>query len=450
MAEEKVQKAEQKEKKPFQYIDNYPDPKSIFKTKLNSIENVKNEAVVVLDTNALLAPFGASSHSLEQIAKVYRSLKESGRLIVPGHVAREFAENRTNRLEDIHHQLITQKQVAINVLSTPLLMGDDDYQLLLEKRAELDRAVSDYKKLIDKILSKVKGWRWDDPVSALYSNLFGDSEVFDIEFEKDALLKEMILRGENNMPSGYKDLKKIENSAGDFIIWKTILEIGRKQQSHIIFVTNDGKPDWWSQADGGVLYPRFELIVEYSAASEGKHPYFIKLSELLQLYDAEPESISEIQAVEKDTKEDAAKIVKYKKYATENIIRDLNYAEYNYEVANDVVVGWKDDKNLIFGIYYAGDDADAFSELPALAGKLYNQMHNGDIDGKIIQIVIALFDFKDEARFVYTHDAFDTYPENTAVVYADVQSGYFRTFSSKMNLIDKELSSFLRGLDLPF
>ena len=53
-------------------------------------------ALVVLDTNVLLAPYRTSTGALGEIAKVYGMLQKERRLLVPGQVAREFARNRPN------------------------------------------------------------------------------------------------------------------------------------------------------------------------------------------------------------------------------------------------------------------------------------------------------------------------------------------------------------------
>src|SRR5207247_10935182 len=62
----------------------------------------------------------------------------------------------------------------------------------------------------------------------------------------------------NKVPPGYKDSAKELGAAGDLIIWRTILEIGRTRKAHLVFVSGDEKADWWYRASGSVLYPRLD------------------------------------------------------------------------------------------------------------------------------------------------------------------------------------------------
>ena len=80
----------------------YPDAKGLFYKSFQSLAQVRDNCIVVLDTNALLVPYGISKNSLSQIANTYRILAEAKRLIIPGQVAREFAKNRPVKIAEIH------------------------------------------------------------------------------------------------------------------------------------------------------------------------------------------------------------------------------------------------------------------------------------------------------------------------------------------------------------
>ncbi len=75
----------------------YPEAAQIFSASLKSLDAIKENCIVVLDTNALLVPFTTGKESLEQIRKTYKSLVAQKRLVVPGQVAREFAKNRASK-----------------------------------------------------------------------------------------------------------------------------------------------------------------------------------------------------------------------------------------------------------------------------------------------------------------------------------------------------------------
>jgi rRNA-processing protein FCF1 len=105
----------------------YPEAYGLMSWSPQALDQVKDEAIVVVDTNALLAPYGTGKTTLEVIRETYRSLADKGRLVVPGQVIREFAANRVVKLRELHQQLVRKKQVSIPRGAYPLLEGLDHY-----------------------------------------------------------------------------------------------------------------------------------------------------------------------------------------------------------------------------------------------------------------------------------------------------------------------------------
>ena len=57
-------------------------------------------------------------------------------------------------------------------------------------------------------------------------------------------------RYRDKVPPGYKDASKDDGGIGDFLIWKTLLQLGSKEKKDFVFVTGEQKPDWFNQASG--------------------------------------------------------------------------------------------------------------------------------------------------------------------------------------------------------
>src|SRR5688572_17054424 len=87
----------------------YPDAVSIFAAKPPPLSDIYKNCICVLDTNALLVPFTIGKESIEQIRKTYISLAKAKRLVVPGQVAREFADNRAKKLGELYQQLFRKR-----------------------------------------------------------------------------------------------------------------------------------------------------------------------------------------------------------------------------------------------------------------------------------------------------------------------------------------------------
>ncbi|MGK3958952.1 PIN-like domain-containing protein [Sorangium sp. So ce118] len=89
----------------------YPDAQAIFSSPQLGLDAIKDDCCVVLDTNVLLVPFDVGKDSLEQLRRTYQNLVKQKRLVVPGHVAREFARNRASKLVALYQSLSQKKNL---------------------------------------------------------------------------------------------------------------------------------------------------------------------------------------------------------------------------------------------------------------------------------------------------------------------------------------------------
>src|SRR5688500_12624671 len=146
---------EKKEKKNTDYnifITNltYPEAEQVFTAKFKSLEEIKNDCIVVGDTNALLVPYKINKESLEQIKKTYLGLEKDGRLVIPAQVAREFARNRAGKIVELYDQLSKKRDSINNVQigNYPLLESIPEYNQLLELEKQINNSVKDFRKTI--------------------------------------------------------------------------------------------------------------------------------------------------------------------------------------------------------------------------------------------------------------------------------------------------------------
>lgn len=279
----------------FHHNKTYPKANNIFTTELPNIESIKDNCVFVLDTNALLVPFSTGSESLEEIAKIFSILKNDNRLKIPDQVAREFADNRPKKIGEMFHAL-NSKRNGINdhkIGSYPLLEGLLEYGEILELEKQLQELTAKYRKSIGKVVDTIRNWSWDDPVSVIYRKLFTPEIVHELTFDPKEVEKDLHYRYLHKIPPGYKDDGKEDSGIGDFLIWLSILDIG-KTKRNVVFVSGDVKPDWYHKSSKEALYPRFELLTEFNIISENHSFHMIRLSELLKLMGAKAEVVSEV------------------------------------------------------------------------------------------------------------------------------------------------------------
>lgn len=282
----------------FAYSNIFPDANSIFKVRVQDVEEIKENCIVVLDTNTILVPYAVGAESLSQIEKVYRPLVDHGRLKVPGQVAREFAINRTTKLSELHSQLVRLKNVPSAKGKYPLLENDPAYAAFLEVEIQLEQVLHKYKQRLNDLINIVRAWSWDDPVSKLYSELFAEA-IVDLRMSETDTALDLERRLALSIPPGYKDKGKELNSSGDLVIWQTILQIGEDENKDIIFVSGEGKTDWWYRSENHPLYPRFELVDEFWRKTGGKSFHILRLSALLELFGVGEDTVTEVEAKEK-------------------------------------------------------------------------------------------------------------------------------------------------------
>src|SRR5882672_9907938 len=92
----------------------FPEPVEIFAFSPVRLQDALPDGVVVVDTNVLLVPYTTGRASLEQIRHTFDRLTKDGRLRIPGQVAREFADNRAEKLKTLFQQLSRKREVSLS------------------------------------------------------------------------------------------------------------------------------------------------------------------------------------------------------------------------------------------------------------------------------------------------------------------------------------------------
>lgn len=290
----------------------FPEPGALLRSPFPSLAETITDCDVVVDTNVLLLPYRAGASSLQEIRTVYTALQQAGRLFVPAQVAREFARNRATKLTEMYKALSDERSRPSKAkhIAFPLLEGLEAFAGLQQAANVLSEAVKSYQSAVDRVLSEVQGWGWNDPVAAMYREVLAEPDIVrDQSQDISEVRRELERRFSNKIPPGYKDGGKDDGGIGDFLIWLTILEIGRERRKPLVFVTGEEKADWQHRADNRGLMPRFELVDEYRRASGGQPFYLIQLSGLLALMNVGETVLTEIREEEDREREPAVEEV---------------------------------------------------------------------------------------------------------------------------------------------
>ncbi|WP_167145068.1 PIN domain-containing protein [Pseudomonas sp. OTU750018] len=238
-----------------------------------STQDIWNSCIFVFDANILLNLYRYSDETRALFLKTLEGIKD--RIWIPNRVAMEYLENR---LDVIHEQQEEYEKAIAEITKLKAKLENSrqhpfvSTKTMKEVSSSLEKAckeLSENKEIHNKRINF-------DEIKDAISEIFNDSRIGD-KFDSNKLediIKEGAGRYAQKIPPGYSDIKKqsTEESLaarcrpyGDLIIWKAILEKANERNSSVIFVTDDGKEDWWQRFKGKTLGPRPELIEEFKA-----------------------------------------------------------------------------------------------------------------------------------------------------------------------------------------
>jgi hypothetical protein len=273
-------------------------------------------AIIVLDTNILLNLFRYPKQARLDFIKILENL--SNRLWITHQAGLEYHENRPTVISE---QINTYSKInnVFEKLKNNLNSKFEEFEkelgkLNLKKRHfeidpdDLIEKVKNEFKIFDKKLDQINQSEFlnkskvkeeiekiekdykdlSNKLNKLFENKVGPApasqQILD-EYYKEAKKRYGLL-----IPPGYLDLEKEKDNVqkvymdnglifqrefGDFILWQEIIEKAKENSiSHIIFVTDDTKEDWWKIVSGKTLGPRLELIDEIYNKAKVANPSF--------------------------------------------------------------------------------------------------------------------------------------------------------------------------------
>lgn len=288
------------------HIYNFRTPGETLDFQLKSLDQCLTDGLLVLDANVLLLPLATGALALNAIERVYSKLIADDRLFVPAHALREYLANRSTKIKELIDQLMKKKEKSYSTSSSPLLQKASVFEELTVAEKSLKEEAAKVATILTKAIKEIKDWETNDPVSAMYRSLRLSSRLIKdpVDLNDEAALKAFMQenddRCENKVPPGFKDAGKSENDIGDFLIWKTVLGIGKENVGRdLTFVSGEIKTDWIYKSAGQTMHVREELIDEYRRASQGGSFHLIDLATLLERLQESTQVVDEVRTSEK-------------------------------------------------------------------------------------------------------------------------------------------------------
>jgi len=241
------------------------------------------EASFFIDANILLDLYRYSSDSRDKSFKLLEDLKE--RVYITEISLSEFFKHRQDTYYENRNikmslcQDIDFKEIKNKINSVRNSMFENEKAINIVEKFE-----EDLNKYLDNIEKKI-GDNGDKTLDKIV-NLFGSNVIENFDQKKlEELYKVGEYRFENQIPPGFKDIKKKGNEKyNDFITWEIMIQYAKEKNKHIIFVTEDAKEDWIKQIKGKKVGPREDLLNEFYKRSEGKMIYIYSTEGLIKGY----------------------------------------------------------------------------------------------------------------------------------------------------------------------
>lgn len=283
----------------FLLEDLYPDPVDLFVSRLVPAAG-SSGVMVAIDTNALLLPYTIGKDDLGALADTYRKLAAEKRLFLPARSAREFIRHRDRKLAELLKAMADERsKIAVSVSTLPPMLEElEGFKELREAATQMAEGRKAYGKAQDALRRGILAWRGNDPVTALYAEVFTADTVVEHEEDRDTLKAEWTVRLRDKIPPGYKDAAKSDIGIGDYLVWKGLLRLGRTHGKDLIFVTGEEKADWFVRSAGEPVFARPELLAEYRGASKGRNLHLSSLADLLSQFGASTEVVAEVRSAE--------------------------------------------------------------------------------------------------------------------------------------------------------
>ncbi|MER5514537.1 PIN-like domain-containing protein [Streptomyces sp. NPDC002763] len=242
---------------------------------------VLTRGLVAPDANVLLNLYRYTEQARGDLLRALGGLEN--RLWVPHQALVEFWRNRESTLSDARSsgtqaaaEMAGHAEQAVRTLRTwanRVALPEEETDRL---RGQLNEVFDE----VQEAIVKVGEGEWQnitqdtstDPVIAkLEPALVGRVGAPLNREDYDKAVAEGMRRVEKRLPPGYMDKPKDGvGAAGDYLVWEQILREATRRQCDVLFVTADGKEDWWRKEQGFNRGPRPELTEELRTRGGGR------------------------------------------------------------------------------------------------------------------------------------------------------------------------------------
>ncbi len=237
----------------------------------DKLSTLWQEGIFVFDTNMLLNIYRYNDETRDRFFEILGKL--NSRIWIPYQVASEYQDNR---MEVIEQQLKAYSEVSQAIKNASNILDGLNHLNKKHSFIKIDELTEASKKALGAANKKLsqeqnqykrefENLRTSDDRREKIEQLFQDRVGTPYGTDKMLeLYRQADTRFELQIPPGWKDKsKKKYNKYGDVILWFQLIDYAQKKP--IIFVTDDGKSDWYmsrEESKASTIRPKPELVQE--------------------------------------------------------------------------------------------------------------------------------------------------------------------------------------------
>lgn len=286
-----------------------------YKRTEEDLAQLWQEGFFVFDTNMLLNVYRYTHKTRDRYFEILNLLKNRNQLWIPYQAAYEYQDRR---MDVIQGQLEAYKEISIILqdirqkLESSLEQYKSKHGFInsIELSKEIIDTIKKAKEKVTQDKANDKGayeaLKKHDSLLEVLEGLFQGNVGNPYDRSKlEEIYKHAQLRVELKIPPGWEDEgKKSYRKYGDVVLWFQLMDFARGKKKPIIFVTDDGKKDWWlpeakcQERDRPLPELVQEMFVEAGVLLHMYQGYeFLKQAEVFLKLEEKPDVIEEAKEV---------------------------------------------------------------------------------------------------------------------------------------------------------
>lgn len=301
------------------------------------------EGIFAFDANLLLNSYRYSAPTREKLFEILKRLGD--RIWLPYQAALEYQRNRLDVIAEqfgVLEPTVSHLQHALEGLRSRE-GAEHPFIDTGPLRQSIHHAIEQALDLKSQAQEKYDALLRQDSLREQITELFDGKVGACFPPERvTAICQEGAQRFKQRIPPGYKDRWKKEARSkeeekdrtgeeagleqvrryGDLLLWYQLIEYAASQKKPIIFVSDDGKEDWWLEHKGATLGPRPELREEMTVkAGVPFYMYsgleFIKHAQTFLGIQVQQAVLDEVRTIKQQVEEVTAKRLRLRKALTD-------------------------------------------------------------------------------------------------------------------------------------